>query len=327
MARLWEVAPPSLLRGPVSAAAMSPDGTRVAVLQAGALRLWTRATGEVRTLARIRGKPRSVAFSRGDVVAAGSSGGRRGGPYGVTVDLEAREVHEFSRRSVFEVAFNDAGDRLVTYTYSGLALRDPRAPAKRDYVETSWGGRLSATFSRDGRILLTEPWSTPRVVDPRTSKEKELKGRDEQTELERTETTGDFSPDGRWVVTPEQRQAIVWDSRSGHEMTRLSGHTGRVKAAAVSNDGRRIATGSADRSVRVWDVRTGRSVAVLQAHAGAVTDVAFTPSGDEILSRGRDGVVRFSPCYGCRSTAALVAEARRRITRGFTREERRAFLG
>jgi WD40 repeat protein len=45
--------------------------------------------------------------------------------------------------------------------------------------------------------------------------------------------------------------ARVWDARSGAELLALKGHTGGVRAAALSPDGSRLITGSSDKTTKV----------------------------------------------------------------------------
>jgi hypothetical protein len=50
-----------------------------------------------------------------------------------------------------------------------------------------------------------------------------------------------------------------------------------VDSVAISPDGKRILTGSRDKTVKVWDAQTGEEVWTLQAHRLGVTSVAFSP--------------------------------------------------
>ena len=60
---------------------------------------------------------------------------------------------------------------------------------------------------------------------------------------------------------------------------------------AFSPDGKRIVTGSGDKTVKVWDAGTGQETLTLKGHTGMVSSVAFSPDGKRIVtgSCGQDG--------------------------------------
>jgi len=49
----------------------------------------------------------------------------------------------------------------------------------------------------------------------------------------------------------------VWDASTGEMLDVLEGHTELVRSVAVSGDGRRIVSGSSDKSIRVWGTSMG----------------------------------------------------------------------
>src|SRR3954469_21747238 len=73
-------------------------------------------------------------------------------------------------------------------------------------------------------------------------------------------TSAQFSRDGRLlVVAGFKRWARAYSTRTWRPVTRdLRGHTGEVRSASVSPDGRTLATGSGDGTVRLFDLRTGQ---------------------------------------------------------------------
>jgi WD40 repeat protein len=69
----------------------------------------------------------------------------------------------------------------------------------------------------------------------------------------------------------------------------LTGHTGWVGAVAFSADGKRLATASADRTVRTWRA-DATAIDTLKGHTDTACAVAFL--GDGLVSAGHDGTVR-----------------------------------
>ena len=57
-----------------------------------------------------------------------------------------------------------------------------------------------------------------------------------------------------------------------------------MSSVAFSPDGKRIVTGSWDKTVKVWDAATGQEVLTLKGHTTGVRSVAFSPDGKRIVT-------------------------------------------
>jgi WD40 repeat protein len=83
----------------------------------------------------------------------------------------------------------------------------------------------------------------------------------------------------------------LWDAATAQRRSarELSGHTDGMTAVAFTRDGRTVASGSQDTTVRVWDVATGKQLNVLEQHGATVQQLAFTADGRTLASAGMDG--------------------------------------
>jgi WD40 repeat protein len=87
-----------------------------------------------------------------------------------------------------------------------------------------------------------------------------------------------------------------WEHR--HLWTRFNskqtffGHTDQVTSVAISGDGKRIVSGSADQTVKVWDPHTGEVIHTLKGHTNMVWSVAISADGERIASGSGDKTVK-----------------------------------
>jgi WD40 repeat protein len=79
---------------------------------------------------------------------------------------------------------------------------------------------------------------------------------------------------------------------SGRVERVLRGHTNVISCLVFSADGKLLASGAADRTIRVWNPVTGESEGVLEGNKAAITSLCFSPDGKRLVVGSADGVAR-----------------------------------
>lgn len=94
------------------------------------------------------------------------------------------------------------------------------------------------------------------------------------------------------------------------QLDNLEGHTQAVLAVAFSPDGKLLASGAADATVRLWDPERRTPVAALAGHTADVGSLAFSHDGRLLASAGYDQSVRLWDVAQRRLLAAFVSLGR-----------------
>ncbi len=94
------------------------------------------------------------------------------------------------------------------------------------------------------------------------------------------------------VTTAARNNVSIWDLNQQTLRTRLRGHIAPALCVRYSPEGRWLATGGNDRTVRLWEPDTGREHAVFKGHEGPVSSVAFSPDRRYLASASLDHTLR-----------------------------------
>ncbi len=149
-------------------------------------------------------------------------------------------------------------------------------------------------FSPDGAWLAVSGFHEVLLLEARTwTLAARLVGLSERVE------SVSFSPDGsRLAVTGGQPgrmgEVQVWDVGKRQLTLSVPVTFDTLYGAAWSPDGRQIAFGGADKSVRAIDAETGKQTFFVLTHEDWVQDTAFSVKGDYIVSVGRDMTAKLS---------------------------------
>ena len=188
----------------------------------------------------------------------------------------------------FSVAFSPDGNRLA----SAHGPYDPdvehrNLAAHRRFHEGHTADVKSVAFSPDGKLIASSGCGPDDpVVGRRNSPDQSV------SQCGATKGLSCLSPSALTAVASSREVQTrrfgcgTWQA-ARRSANRLRGHTAEVLSVAFSPDGKLIASGSIDKTLRLWNADTRLPAAdPLPAHEPVVASVAFSPDGRRIASAG-----------------------------------------
>ncbi|HET6974680.1 MAG TPA: AAA-like domain-containing protein [Pyrinomonadaceae bacterium] len=103
-----------------------------------------------------------------------------------------------------------------------------------------------------------------------------------------------FSPDGNKLIAATSKGKLYgWDMLNHRLLDGFTeNHTNEVMSFSFSPNGKTLATGSVDRTVKLWDLDSGKYLRTILGHGGWVTALHFSADGRYLLSGDADGLIK-----------------------------------
>ena len=192
------------------------------------------------------------------------------------------------------LAFSPDGRTLASGGFEEIFLWDTKTGIRKATLVGHTSSIENVVFSPDGRTLACSGatlddsiylWDTISGVRLKTLVEDPPMGVNSLA----------FSPDGHTLAAggyghgypnlPDPGIIILWDANTGQLKKVLTEHSRGVTSIAFSPDGRTLASGSYDDTIRLWNAVTGENKKTLKHPGQGHLGVVFSPDGKTLAGR------------------------------------------
>lgn len=289
--------PAAKVSGAVTAIAMSPQGTLLAVGQFGKVEL--RAIGgPVATLGDLPGKVNAVHFSADGqrlVIASGVTG--LNGVASIWNVVDRKLLREFSghRDILYDAELSPDGKILATCSYDRqVILWDAESGEVLRTLEGHNDAIYDLAFSPDGTVLATA--SGDETAKLWLVENGERLDTLHQPQAEQYVVA--FSPDGKYVLAGGADNRIrVWEfvSKKKRVINPLIyarfAHEGAIVGLAFSPDGKTLISAAEDRTMKAWETDGYTETHLYERQSDEATGLALAPFENSFLVGRADGTV------------------------------------
>jgi WD40 repeat protein/serine/threonine protein kinase len=287
----------------INGIAFAPDGNRLATAcRDGTIRLWDRGAATERVLIGHTAEVNSVQFAPDGktLVTSGAD---------ATVRIwDARGTPRFALKghtaAVRSAVFTPDGNTIISGGDDRLVKLWDASPQYSSWIghddavkhlAFTADGSVLASGAEDGSVKFWDP-ATHHMVARKQIYPHPIRGLV-------------FAPDGEHLTVACQNRkdpfVYICDWRTAKEVARLPGHK-EVATLALNRDGKMLAAGDIDGSIRIWDWQTRELIAVCEGNPKQIVGLppsiqalAFTPDGKILASGGFDRAIKiWEPATG-----------------------------
>ncbi len=205
-------------------------------------------------------------------------------------ELPDGAIARLGKGRINDMQYSPDGSMLAVATTIGIWIYDTETYQERKLFTRSHQEMEKLYFNHDGTVLAgierfshkTTHWDVTLLKIKKSSKKRHDFPR-----------YGTPSSDGNTLATISFKDIHLWDSKTNTSKHILKGHEDYIGCLAYSPDGKIIASGSKDQTVRLWDVKTGKHIRTLTGHQDNITFLSFSPDGSTLISVSSDMTINF----------------------------------
>lgn len=201
-------------------------------------------------------------------------------------------THQFDHGDKF-IGFSPDGASCLIISDKTLQFLDSKATGRKLPYGNHCHIDGRAFFSYESQKLVSiESHDTIRFTDISTGTSLTAEGVDQYNYIPLIFLSG-----GQQIICPMKkhfsgsdfRPIGIWNTLTATCDTVLEGHKADISDIILSNDERKIASASYDKSIRVWDAQSGSCIATYNGHGEQISNIAYSLDGRFLISLDKQG--------------------------------------